>query len=331
MNPTVYWKPRGSQTVWRGEGLGSEGETLFGGQAFSDNICQGVWADFPNSLFFSPTLLTKEPWEPSEPDFKLPKLISRHDTPSFDQWWMMVNDALEKIAKDQFRKVVLARQTTLKFDGKVDPFQVLNLLMPLGDQTSLFLLQLDKENAFVGATPETLFSRKGRTLSSEAIAGTKDPQEHWSRKELSEIDAVQLFLQNTLLQCCEDFQWQPPQEKPFGTIQHLYQRIEGHLKEQVTDKQLLQLLHPTPALGGFPQKEAVHYLKTVEPFSRGWYGSPFGMISPQETEIAVAIRCALIRGTEIYLFAGAGIVAGSKPDKEWEELERKIGHFMRKL
>jgi len=331
MNPTVYWKPRGSQTVWKGEGLSDKGEIVFGGQAFSQDACQDVWADFPSSLFFSPSLLTQEPWKPSEPRFKLPKLISRQDAPSFDQWWMVVNDALEKIAKDQFRKVVLARQTTLKFDEKIDPFQVLNLLMPLGSQTSLFLLQLDNQTAFVGATPEKLFSRKGRILLSEAMAGTKDSQEAWGRKEFFEIDAVQVFLQNQLVQCCEELHWQAPQEKPFGTLQHLYQSIEGHLKEEVSDKKLLELLHPTPALGGFPQKEAALYLKTVEPFSRGWYGSPFGMISPQETEIAVAIRCALIRGAEMYLFAGAGIVAGSKPDKEWEELERKIGHFMRKL
>ncbi|HNA62838.1 MAG TPA: chorismate-binding protein, partial [Rhabdochlamydiaceae bacterium] len=218
-----------------------------------------------------------------------------------------------------------------KFDEKIDPFQVLNLLMPLGSQTSLFLLQLDSQTAFVGATPEKLFSRKGRILLSEAIAGTKDAQETWGRKELSEIDAVQVFLQNQLVQCCEKLHWQAPQEKPFGTLQHLYQGIEGRLKEEIDDKILLELLHPTPALGGFPQKEAALYLKTVEPFSRGWYGSPFGMISPQETEMAVAIRCALIQGAEMYLFAGAGIVAGSKPDKEWEELERKIGHFMRKI
>ena len=73
--------------------------------------------------------------------------------------------------------------------------------------------------------------------------------------------------------------------------------------------------------------QALTFLEEHEPFSRGWYGSPIGWITSQEANIAVAIRSALIKDKQLTLFAGAGIVQGSEPDKEWEELEQKITPF----
>jgi menaquinone-specific isochorismate synthase len=331
--PKLYWKSRSSRLAFAGYGAGHGVEKnsplTFGGQAFSPQSCQGIWSSFPASLFFSPTSLKQELWDPSKLTFVLPKLLERKDAPSFDKWWMMVNDAIEKINQEQLKKVVLARQTTLIFDGKIDPLQVLRMLTPLGKEASLFLLQLDADTAFLGATPEKLFHRQERKISSEALAGTKDRTEEWTSKESAEIEAVQVFLHEKLLKCCRDIQWQTPEQKSFGNLNHLYQSIRGDLKDEVSDQELFLHLHPTPALGGLPKQAAMAYLLQVEPFSRGWYGGPFGMISPQETDMSVAIRSALIRGNEMHLFAGAGIVKNSQPEKEWEELNRKIAHYLR--
>lgn len=332
MECKIYWKPRGSSFAWVGKGSTIKpGSPQFGGVEFAPGSCRGVWKDFPSSLFTSFQSLIREIWTPSEPTFSLPHIVSRRDTPSFDEWWVIVNNALDKIEKEEFKKVVLARQTTLTFDGKIDPEEVLKLLTPLGSQASLFLFQLDEETAFVGATPETLYHRTGSVMTTEALAGTKAAEELWGPKEFSEIDAVQVYLQNRLMRFCSEIAWHSPEQKQYGTIQHLYQKIEGKLKQPMTDETIIAELHPTPALGGFPRQEAVDYISEVEPFPRGWYGGLFGMTSTEETELSVAIRSALIRGNEMHLFAGAGIVKGSKPEKEWEELERKISHFMRKL
>ena len=177
------------------------------------------------------------------------------------------------------------------------------------------MLQLDADTAFVGATPEKLFHRQGRKISSEALAGTKDKIEEWSAKESAEIEAVQLFLHEKFMRCCKDIKWQIPEQVSFGNLNHLYQSIRGDLKDDVFDQELFLHLHPTPALGGLPKEAAVSYLTQVEPLHRGWYGGPFGMVSPEETDMAVAIRSALIRGNEMHLFAGAGIVKDSDPQK----------------
>ena len=90
---------------------------------------------------------------------------------------------------------------------------------------------------------------------------------------------------------------------------------------------VLQALHPTPAVGGYPQVEAMQAIHEREPFDRGWYAGPVGWVGRDEAEFTVAIRSGLVQGRQLTLYAGAGIVCGSKPELEWEEIEQKISDF----
>ena len=106
-------------------------------------------------------------------------------------------------------------------------------------------------------------------------------------------------------------------------------KVRGTLLEGVTDAALLQALHPTPAVGGYPRGEALEEIRNLEPFDRGWYAGPVGWIGPEASEFAVGLRSGLVRGRTLALFSGAGIVAGSVPDEEWAEIEQKISDFTR--
>jgi menaquinone-specific isochorismate synthase len=97
----------------------------------------------------------------------------------------------------------------------------------------------------------------------------------------------------------------------------------------VTDAEVLLALHPTPAVGGYPRREALEEIRALEPFDRGWYAGPVGWIGAEGSEFAVGIRSGLVRGNSLALFSGAGIVAGSVPEDEWAEIEQKIGGFVR--
>jgi menaquinone-specific isochorismate synthase len=108
------------------------------------------------------------------------------------------------------------------------------------------------------------------------------------------------------------------------TVQHLKHRIEALLKPGVTDMDLLNCLHPTPAVGGAPRQSALEFIRRQETFVRGWYAGALGYVSAHRSEFAVAIRSALIDERGLHLFAGAGIVRGSDPVEEWQELENKI-------
>ncbi len=323
-----FWKPRGASRAWSGFGYASSSVT-FGGVAFSPHSCRGIWSDFPPSLFFSPGVLEEVAWQPTKLLFSIPKLVRRQETPSFVVWKSLVDETVKRIKADEFKKIVLSRQTTLTFDAPLNPSEVLKMLNPLGQNGSLYLLQLDAHLAFLGVSPEKLFERQKKTITTEALAGTKKPSGAWTKKEFLEIEFVKKFIGEKLSECCHNIRWGVPSQILFGSIQHLYQQVEAHIQNEVDDKKLLTLLHPTPALGGYPQQEALEYLSKVESIDRGWYGGAFGLISAEQTNLAVAIRSALIRGNEMHLFAGAGIVEGSRGDKEWEELDCKLANFLK--
>jgi menaquinone-specific isochorismate synthase len=90
----------------------------------------------------------------------------------------------------------------------------------------------------------------------------------------------------------------------------------------------LEKLHPTPAVGGFPTDRALRDIARLEPFDRGWYAGPLGWIAKDASQFVVGIRSGLTEGKRLHLFSGAGIVEGSVPEKEWEEIENKISDFV---
>jgi menaquinone-specific isochorismate synthase len=114
-----------------------------------------------------------------------------------------------------------------------------------------------------------------------------------------------------------------------GNGHHLLTKFEGQLKDGVKDEDVLQCLHPTPALGGSPKEKAMAVIRALEPFDRGWYGGPLGYVGLDWAEFVVGIRSALVRGKQLSVYAGAGIVEGSKPKAEWQEIENKISNFIK--
>ena len=112
---------------------------------------------------------------------------------------------------------------------------------------------------------------------------------------------------------------------------HLYSRLSGRLEEGVTDLNLLEKMHPTPAVGGVPTEVALHAIDSLEDFDRGWYAGPIGWIGRDSAEFAVALRCGVLHHHTLTLFSGAGLVKGSEPGSEWLEIEQKITDFTKIL
>jgi menaquinone-specific isochorismate synthase len=109
---------------------------------------------------------------------------------------------------------------------------------------------------------------------------------------------------------------------------HLVTRVEGVASEGVGAAELLNGLHPTPAVGGYPTEDAMVAISKLETFDRGWYAAPVGWIAADAAEFAVAIRSGLVEGKKVSLYSGAGIVGGSTADGEWSEIEDKIEDFI---
>jgi menaquinone-specific isochorismate synthase len=108
-------------------------------------------------------------------------------------------------------------------------------------------------------------------------------------------------------------------------IQHLRTPVDGELHEGLHILDIVKALHPTPALGGTPRDIAMQAIRQTELITRGWYAAPVGWLGADGTgEFAVAIRSAVSSGKRARLYAGAGIVAESDPDREWEETRLKF-------
>lgn len=239
-------------------------------------------------------------------------------------------------SQQDLQKVVLARQVRYG----VSEFSAEDFLdVAAGQQPGSyrFLIEPDRGTAFFGITPERLFFRSGRSIWSEALAGTRPRGDDTaadeaigreflaSTKDRREQDLVLQCLVEALQPLTGSMSFdEEPSLRKLREVQHLSSRVHGELHPGVSDGDLLAALHPTPAVAGSPRRAAQQLIAEVEGFDRGLYAGPFGCASVQETEFAVAIRSALWQGKTLRLYAGAGILPQSSAAAEWKETEEKL-------
>ena len=273
----------------------------------------------------------------------IPTPSNRRENPSFDGWKSQVNWSLDAFERDVLKKVVLARRVDFDFSNDVDAVEMLHVLQDATPNCFHFLME-SESGSFLGASPERLFFRRGREVFSEAVAGTRprgetadDDLAHRasllaSEKDQREHAFVRDRIRQVLESVCQSVAVdEVASEMRLAQGRHLYSRLSGTLVEGITDLQLLNMLHPTPAVGGEPTDLALHAIRTLEDFDRGWYAGPIGWIGRDSAEFAVALRCGVLHNATLSLFSGAGLVTGSEPGSEWLEIEQKITDFTRIL
>ncbi|MGS0674107.1 isochorismate synthase [Shewanella sp. 125m-1] len=264
-------------------------------------------------------------------------LMSRSDRPDKYRWNELVNRVTHPKFIEDTPKVVLSRLTQLEINEVVDPWMLLACWQGRNPTSFQFGFQFSPDSTFISCTPERLYRRRQRELFTEALAGTTvrglNQEED---KELAQalLDDTKNSHENQLVRQHIVNVLNPlsnyvgadetPTVFKLSHIQHLHRSIRAELKPGVNDFQLIQALHPTPAVGGLPKESAMNFIRQQEGYVRGWYAGACGYFNKHESEFSVAIRSALIEPGRINLFAGAGIVAGSEADKEWTELENKL-------
>ncbi|MGL4474294.1 MAG: isochorismate synthase [Shewanella sp.] len=277
-----------------------------------------------------------KPARPLMPPHKL-SLLARHDQPSFDRWQTLVQQVTEADFNQATPKVVLSRLTQLDIDGEANPWMVLACWQGRNPNSFQFGFQFTPEHSFISCSPERLFRRRQRKLFTEALAGTtlrglSDEEDQQLARALLDDNKNkyenQLVREHIVDMLTPLSQYVGADEQPrvfkLTHIQHLHRAIRAELKSEINDFDLLLALHPTPAVGGLPRRAAMDFIREQEGYQRGWYAGACGYFNALESEFAVAIRCALFEQGRINLFAGAGIVAGSDPQAEWQELENKL-------
>ncbi len=274
----------------------------------------------------------------------IPPLIGRHDIPDKIGWQRNVESALQSIHRGGFKKIVLARRSSLEFKKPLNPLVLLQRLKSVSPHCFHFCFSPAPGVAFIGASPERLYTRQGKLIRSEAIAGTRPRGDSVatdevlgqdllrSDKDFREHQLVVQGIREALAPLCESLEVGDNLSLlRLSQCQHLASVFEGTLLNGVRDGEVIQHLHPTPAVGGYPTAPTLGEIDRLESFDRGWYAGPIGWLGPDAADFAVAIRSGLVEGARLCLFSGAGIVAGSTPEAEWDEIENKIDHFIQAL
>ena len=246
--------------------------------------------------------------------------------------------ALTRIAAGEFEKIVLARAIDLRLKSPLHPLRVLNGLRQLFPDCYAFSVANGRGQSFIGATPEQLVRVSKGALETAALAGTtgrgvgasedaalgaallgseKDRREH---RHVVETIAGRLAQRGLKLEYASQ-----PGLRRLANVQHLYTPIRAALPENARLLDAVAWLHPTPAVGGAPAAAAIARIRELEGFSRGLYGGAIGWVNARGGgEFFVGIRSALVDGATARVYAGAGIVAGSTPEKEFAETELKF-------
>lgn len=267
--------------------------------------------------------------------------VYREDLPDLGGWTRNIEWALDAFSRTRLGKIVLARKATFGFSTSVDSASLLDRLVDATPDCYHFLFSGSDGSTFIGASPERLFKLADREIWSEAVAGSRPrgategdddllrDELLLSEKEQREHQFVRQNIKDTLAELCDHLEVDGrPSEMKLAKGRHLVSRVRGRVASSVDSLDLLRALHPTPAVGGHPTKDAVSAIAKLEPFDRGWYAAPVGWISADAAEFAVGIRSGLLNGKRLSLYSGAGIVGGSTPDSEWAEIENKIIDFI---
>ncbi|HEF0122258.1 TPA: isochorismate synthase MenF [Citrobacter youngae] len=249
-------------------------------------------------------------------------------------WTRLIELATQTIAGEELDKVVLARATDLQFSQPVNAAAVMASSRRLNLNCYHFYMAFSAESAFLGSSPERLYRRRDTALRTEALAGTvaNHPDDHraWQlgewlmkddknqRENMLVVEDICQRLQN----CTQTLDVLPPQVLRLRKVQHLRRCIWTALN-QADDTLCLVQLQPTAAVAGIPRELAREFIQHNEPFEREWYAGSAGYLSLCQSEFCVSLRSAKISANVVRLYAGAGIVRGSDPEQEWQEIDNK--------
>lgn len=288
----------------------------------------------------------KEQWEriisSDVPKLQAPELTLAKELDK-DYFLQSTQEVIDLINQsEKVNKVVMSRRMSLKFGKQVDNNYVLEKLLETQENSYFFIME-NGNTSFFGASPERLIAINDDTLMSSCVAGStprgKTPEEDeklgsvllQDGKNVKEHHYVVDYMQEKLAPFTNDLTLATdPILLKNRDIQHLYIRIEAEKKAEAELLDILQTIHPTPALGGTPQKMAMQIIRLKEELDRGFYGAPIGWIDfDGNGDFAVAIRSGLITDANGYLYAGCGIVADSVPEEELQETAVKFQPMLR--
>ena len=245
-----------------------------------------------------------------------------------------------QLKNDSFRKIVLARCADEKMDKKVESMELFYRACALYPRMFIALVETEKSGCWLTATPEILLDGKDNDWRTIALAGTMKLEGDqldgegetltWSTKNIQEQRIVATYITECLERFTGDFREEGPKTVRAANLVHLRSDFTFKLDDNKHIGDLLNTLHPTPAVCGLPKREAFQFIVKNEHTPRRYYSGFMGPLGATETHLYVSLRCMNIDDHTCHLYAGGGLLKDSVEEQEWLETEAKM-ETMRRL
>jgi len=262
------------------------------------------------------------------------RVLEKQERPQ-TAWTELLDAIQEEIASGRAQKIVAARRVSLDLNHTLDPALLLSRLREHAPESTRFAFRVGGAT-FLGATPEQLLQKRGRELVTEAVAGSINADDAASAtrllesgKDSREHELVVSEILRLLGPLTRELTPGKREIHRLRTVLHLRTPIRGQLREPKHVLELVEKLHPTPAVGGVPTRAAIDFIEQHEPDERGWYAGPVGWFDAQGNgRFVVALRSGVIEGKHAELYAGAGIVRDSHAPSEFAETRWKLAALL---
>ena len=238
-----------------------------------------------------------------------------------------VKRTIKDIDNSNLEKIVCSSNFSVIIDSSSIMAYFKNLLQYNND-AFCYLFFHPEIGIWMGASPEKLISLNKGLVTTYALAATKkEINQNWTDKEFREQKIVEEQITNDLSKYCNSIEKGALQTIKAGSIYHLKSVLKAKTKTHPFD--LINILHPTPAVAGTPKKEAINYINEKENYDRSFYTGYMGIIDNYSCDIYVNIRCAKITDNNLSVYVGGGITRDSKPLDEWNEILNKSQTMLR--
>lgn len=233
-------------------------------------------------------------------------------------------------------KLVLSRSKTIRKEASFSPGKAFFAAKERYIRSYVYLCHTPETGTWMGGTPEILLAGEKGAWQTVALAGTQSLRDgklpkSWDSKNWKEQQLVASYIRRQLSTLGIEPEEKGPYSIRAGEVSHLKSDFFFSLPDSDKLGDVLQLLHPTPAVCGLPKEEAYHFILENEGYDRTYYSGFIGWLDPQgKTDLYVNLRCMNIHPETFTLFAGGGLLAASRLEDEWQETEDKL-ETMRRL
>ncbi|WP_333695822.1 chorismate-binding protein [Flavobacterium sp.] len=237
----------------------------------------------------------------------------------------LVERAVHEIHSGNLEKVVVSRVIKSVFNE--DCITAFENLIQRYHTAFRYLFYHPEVGGWMGATPEQLVQIKGKTFETVALAGTYKGSlfKEWTSKEMHEQKMVTDYIVQTVAEFSSELDVSLPYTSEAGDLVHLKTNISGTLTSEKSGFDLVQSLHPTPAVCGLPKDRAVEFIMKNESYDRSFYTGFLGIKNEKRDEMNffVNLRCLSFEGQNVNIYVGCGITGESNPEAEFYETEHK--------